>query len=154
MSVHSIEDDLVLATNTYRELVENKVWYGISGGVHLPCFKYKKDGHATKDCTVKDTNNTTRDSNKDWTRVKPLDGASQTMSKYNKTWFWCNKCNRWNTTHSNDTHVKRDSVPSGFTSTGTAVPAIDDDSTIDDDGAPVHHQAHFTHLILNGLQRF
>ena len=76
MSVHSIEDDLVIATNTYRELVDNKVWSGVSGGVHLTCFKCKKDGHATKDCTVTNTNNNTRDSNKDWTRAKPLDGAS------------------------------------------------------------------------------
>ena len=131
-----------------------KVWSGISGGVHLTCFKCKKDGHTTKDCTVKDVNNNTRDSNKDWTRAKPLDGASQTMSKYNKTWFWCTKCNRWNTTHSTDTHIKRASVPSGSTSTGTTVPTIDGDSVIDDDGAPIHPQANFAYLILDGLQRF
>ena len=76
------------------------------------------------------------------------------MSKYNKTWFWCTKCNRWNTTHSTDTHIKRASVPSGSTSTDTTVPAIDGDSVIDDDGAPIHPQANFAYLILDGLQRF
>ena len=61
-----------------------KVWSGISGGVHLTCFKCKKDGHAINDFTegthtgkkVNDTNNNTRDSSKDRIRVKPLDGAS------------------------------------------------------------------------------
>ena len=76
------------------------------------------------------------------------------MSKYNKIWFWCTKCNRWNTTHSTNTHVKCASVPSRLTFTGTAVTAIDGDSAVDVDSVHIHPQAHFAHLILDGLQRF
>ena len=77
------------------------------------------------------------------------------MSKYNKAWFWCTKRNLWNTTHSVDTYVKRTTVPLGTATTAIAVPVVDGDSEVDDDGTPLHPiQEKFSRIILDGLQRF
>ena len=154
MSVHSIEDVLVLVTSTLHELMENKLWSDVSCGVNLTCFKCKKEGHTTNDCTKGKSRKDNKDI-KDWTRTKPSDGASQTLSKYNKKWYWCTKYNRWNTIPSIDTHVKRTTVPSGTAKTGTDVSVIDDDSAVNDNDTPLHPvQANFSEMIMDGLQRF
>ena len=154
MTVYIIEDVLVLVTNTYCELVDNQIWSSVSCGVNLTCFKCKKEGHTTNDCTKGKSRKDNKDI-KDWTRTKPSDGASQTLSKYNKKWYWCTKYNRWNTIPSIDTHVKRTTVPSGTAKTGTDVSVIDDDSAVNDNDTPLHPvQANFSEMIMDGLQRF
>ena len=75
MSVHSIEDVLVLVTSTLHELMENKRWSDVSCGVNLTCFKCKKEWYTTNDCTKEKSRKDNKDI-KDWTKTKPSDGAS------------------------------------------------------------------------------
>lgn len=72
MSVHTIEDILVLATNIYRELLENKIWSGIGGSANITCFQFNKEGHEIKDCRE----DIESKSNKDWIRTRPVDSVS------------------------------------------------------------------------------
>ena len=42
-----------------------------------------------------------------WKRVAPKVGEKQTKKVGKRTFYWCAKCNRWSTTHSTETHVKK-----------------------------------------------
>ena len=44
---------------------------------------------------------------KNWCRIPPKEGDSTSITKNNRTYHWCNKCNLWNTSHTAETHVLR-----------------------------------------------
>ena len=43
-----------------------------------------------------------------WKTTGPEQGQPGTITKYNKTYFWCNTCSFWNTTHQTDQHIRQE----------------------------------------------
>ena len=85
---------LVLASTTYRELVERSEWSGNKKSNALVCFKCGKDSHIIKDCPDVEQEvlsaPSASTSTKGWTRVKPTNDNSS-LTKHDKTWYWCDK---------------------------------------------------------------
>jgi len=113
-SFHDSNDLLTLASETYRELLENGSWNNVNGTHLNVCFRYNQGGNIAKDCTViiKDTTSdnavpTQLNKKKGWTSIKDPSGKL-TITKHDKTWFWCEKCKHYNTSHTTETHVKKD----------------------------------------------
>ena len=82
------------------------------------CFICGSTDHLAKDCPQKKTPDSapsaTSDNKKkkNWKRVPPEDSETETKKVGKRTFYWCAECNRWSTTHSTDTHVKKsDSTP-------------------------------------------
>ena len=42
-----------------------------------------------------------------WNRKAPAPGQQKVMQRNGKTYYWCEKCKRWNTTHKTETHVRK-----------------------------------------------
>ena len=165
-SFHDSNDILTLASETYRELLENGSWNNVNGSRLNVCFRCNQDGHIAKDCTViKDTpsDNTTPtpfNTKKGWTSIKDPNGKL-TITKHDKTWFWCEKCKRYNTSHTTETHVKKGETvppvpPSSAQPPPTATNVVQGDRSadVDLDSAPSDPSLCFTSTILDGLQKF
>ena len=94
---------------------------GESGHWKRECPKLKSQKGGSNDKKVrfkKPVQNNGDKKEKHWTRVGPKDGEAQTKQANGKTYKWCKKCSRWNTSHSSDEHKKgagkpRNSKPSG-----------------------------------------
>ena len=41
-----------------------------------------------------------------WKQIPPKEGEKENKVVNNRTWFWCGRCHRWNTTHSTTEHVR------------------------------------------------
>ena len=92
-SFHDSNDLLTLASETYRELLENGSWNNVNGTHLNVCFRYNQGGNIAKDCTViiKDTTSdnavpTQLNKKKGWTSIKDTSGKL-TITKHDKTWF-------------------------------------------------------------------
>ena len=81
------------------------------------------------------------------------------MSKHGKQWFWCDKCNRWNLTHSTLQHVKKAASPVDPT---TQQPSQAYIVTLHTQGTEslsfnsdlnIEPSISFAHLILQGLKK-
>ena len=91
----------MLASTTHHNLVEkNELSDGNTKTPSLlPCFKYNRDGHLTKECPdpalgTSTTSSSSKSSNdKGWTRIKDPSEKDH-MSKHVKDWHWCHKDNR------------------------------------------------------------
>ena len=64
---------------------------------NVTCYNCGKKGHARGQCPNKPT----------WKFIAPINGAPTTITKTDKTWYWCAKCVRWTTSHSTSTHVTK-----------------------------------------------
>ena len=91
-------------------LIQKKI-NGDSGlkAKHLdPCFNCGKFRHLARDCPQKSkTINLNNGKKKNWKRVAPKEGEAETKKVGKRTFYWCSKCNRWSTTHSTATHVRK-----------------------------------------------
>ena len=150
---------LVLASTTFRELVEKNEWSGNKKSSSLVCFKCGKDGHIIKDCPDGEQvvpAASASSSNKSWTRVKPTNGNSS-LTKHDKTWYWCDKCGRWNLTHTTDKHVKKptsansSSTPSSSANVSSS--SVKGSSVTSPPSPDAVQSLNFAHLILDGLQK-
>ena len=150
---------LVLASTTFRELVEKNEWSGNKKSSSLVCFKCGKDGHIIKDCPDGEQvvpAASASSSNKSWTRVKPTNGNSS-LTKHDKTWYWCDKCGRWNLTHTTDKHVKKptsansSSTPSSSANVSSS--SVNGSSVTSPPSPDAVQSLNFAHLILDGLQK-
>ena len=144
-------DILVLASTTFRELVEKNEWSGNTKSNSLVCFKCGKDGHIIKDCPNSEQVVPSASANtKSWIRVKPTNGNSS-QTKHDKTWYWCDKCGRWNLTHTTDKHVKK---PTSATSSSTNLSSSSVNvSSVTSPSPDAVQSLNFAHLILDGLQK-
>jgi hypothetical protein len=103
------------------------------------CYKCNKKGHIKPDCPE----NGSSGENKNWMTTPPT-GSTLTLTKHNKNWKWCSKCERWMFHHA-DTHdawqTRKDSktVQASLAVVGPAPPEDSnaeaaDDSDDEDDG--------------------
>ena len=58
-----------------------------------------------------------------WKFVPPDDGNPETKTINEKTWFWCGKCRRWNTTHTTTQHVRKKTAEEEKIISPSSVPA-------------------------------
>ena len=146
---------LVLASTTFRELVEKNEWSGNKKSSSLVCFKCGKDGHIIKDCpdSASASASTTT---KSWTRVKPTNGNSS-LTKHDKTWYRCDKCGSWNLTHTTDKHVKKPTSEKPTSATSSSTPSssanVSSSSVNGSSASDAVQSLNFSHLILDGLQK-
>ena len=143
----------MLASTTYRELVERNEWRGNNKGNALVCFQCGNDRHIIRDCPDKDAVPSVPSAPvaaKGWTRVKPTNGNSS-LHKHDKTWYWCDKCGRWNLTHITDKHVKKTS--SDTSSSATTSSSSVNLSSVSSSPSDAVQSLNFAHLILEGLQK-
>ena len=110
--LHHAATSEVLTKDSVLALIQKAVWAnkGWKGGKGGPCFRCGSTDHQIRDCPEKsnksDSNNN-KSGQKNWKRVAPKTGESETKKVGKRTFYWCAKCNRWSTTHSTATHVKK-----------------------------------------------
>jgi hypothetical protein len=105
------------ATKLYRGMVQQKLWTvdmprvpaGLAGELvvrdggtsTMTCHSCGVVGHISRNCP-KNAGGTGKDP---WKTTAPSAGASQTMTKFDKKYFWCGICRHWNLTHTTDKHI-------------------------------------------------
>ena len=82
-----------------------------------PCHICNKKGHWSRDCKEKKNggNGGGRGGHRkppptdksDWKKTAPAAGAPSTKKVKQREFHWCEKCQRWSTTHSTATHVRK-----------------------------------------------
>jgi hypothetical protein len=87
-----------------------------------PCNICGKLGHWAPKCPDKDKSSSSatvvtsnRSSNRDsekgsWKRQPPGPNEPQTKKVKHRTFFWCDKCKRWSTSHGTEQHTKKDAA--------------------------------------------
>ena len=140
--------------------MENGSWNNVNGTHLNVCFRCNQGGHIAKDCTViiKDTTSdnavpTQLNKKKGWTSIKDPSGKL-TITKHDKTWFWCEKCKRYNTSHTTDTVLPVPPSSAQPPLVATNVVQGDRSAEVDLDSAPSDPSLCFTSMILDGLQKF
>lgn len=80
------------------------------------CWTCGKEGHMSPNCPDKSsiesthssserTNNRNKKSNRPtWQQTRPALGEGETLFRNNKTWYWCEECMHWSTTHGTSMH--------------------------------------------------
>ena len=101
--------DTETITNTVLALIQKKL--SNDSGLKGPCFNCGWMGHIARNCPEKSKQQTGSPNSNvkktNWKRVAPKTGESETKKVGKRTFYWCAKCNRWSTTHSTATHVKK-----------------------------------------------
>lgn len=96
------------------------------GGNHLvrdcPVSKKKNDSRNDK---RKLSNRRKKDEKKAWQRTPPKDGEPTTKEVKGKTFNYCQKCRRWTTTHSTNTHVSKSASDSNANDNGGSALALE-----------------------------
>ena len=166
-SYHDFHDILTLASDTYRELLENGSQNNVNGTNLNVSFRCNQDGNIAKDYTanIKETTHSHDipipfNTKKGQTDIKDPSGKL-TITKHDKTWFQCERCKHYNTSHTAETHVKKgDTVspipPSSVQPKTDAAHIVRGDrfTKVDIDDAPPDSLLCFTSMIFDGLQKF
>ena len=77
------------------------------------CNYCGQPGHWIPDCPILKKKNKASSSQinasdrkkKNWRKTAPATGASETITKEGRKYYWCQTCKRWTETHSTATHV-------------------------------------------------
>lgn len=104
------------ATKLYRGMVQQELWtvdmprapaalagelvVSEGGGSNMTCHNCGVVGHISRNCP-RNNGGAGKDP---WKSTAPAAGASQTMTKFDKKYFWCGTCRHWNLTHLTEAH--------------------------------------------------
>lgn len=104
------------ATKLYRGMVQQEMWTvamprvpaALAGELvvrdgetsTMTCHNCGVVGHISRNCP-KNNGGAGKDP---WKTTAPSAGASQTMTKFDKKYFWCGTCRHWNLTHLTEAH--------------------------------------------------
>ena len=110
--LHHVSNSEVLTKDSVLALIQKKLGSnkGIKGGKGHPCFRCGSTDHQIRDCPEKSNTSESNKNNtgkKNWKRVPPKDGETESKKVGKRTFYWCARCNRWSTTHSTATHVRK-----------------------------------------------
>jgi hypothetical protein len=89
------------------------------------CYECGDAGHLKPDCPKLKgkpkqpgggDNFKKEDEQRSWRRIAPKEGERQTKKVNGRDHYWCQKCKRWNTTHSTSQHTKKKAGKEGSSS--------------------------------------
>ena len=106
-----VEDILSMADTQYKELLELGHWTSAKHNKATDAFVANGENDNDKICGRCGKKHPGQScSLPHWKVIPPKDGVDEKLVK-NRKWFWCSRCNRWNTTHTTTQHKSKTKPP-------------------------------------------